>query len=57
MSDLVVIHHRFFQIIILEDDLEIADDFFSFMLGSLPVLKADDQLFCVVGIGLLTFND
>lgn len=35
------------QVIIVEDDLEVAPDFFEYFEASLPVLKDDDSLFCV----------
>jgi len=35
------------QVIILEDDLEVAPDFYGYFAATLPLLKADPQLFCV----------
>jgi len=35
------------QLIVLEEDLEIAPDFFSYFAAMLPILKGDSQLFCV----------
>lgn len=39
--------HGHEQVIILEEDLEIAPDFFSFFAATLPLLKRDKDLFCV----------
>lgn len=43
---------RFNRIIVLEDDMEIAHDFFEFMLATSPLFDQDDSLYCVSG-----FND
>lgn len=37
----------FQQLIILEEDIEISPDFFSYMTATLPLLWADPELFCV----------
>ncbi|KAF4690769.1 mannosyl (alpha-1,3-)-glycoprotein beta-1,2-N-acetylglucosaminyltransferase [Perkinsus olseni] len=37
----------FKQVIILEEDMEIAPDFFNYFLASLPLLKTDPKLYCV----------
>jgi len=35
------------QLIVLEEDLEIAPDFFNYFAAMLPILKGDRQLFCI----------
>ena len=35
------------QVIIVEDDLEVAPDFYEYFEASLPILKADPTLWCV----------
>merc|ERR1711972_330880 len=35
------------HLIVLEEDLEIAPDFFSYFAATLPLLKGDPSLFCV----------
>jgi len=35
------------QVIIVEDDLEVAPDFFDYFEATLPILRADKSLFCV----------
>eukprot|EP00971_Amphidinium_carterae_P143606 2845171-Amphidinium_carterae.1 len=35
------------QVVILEDDLEVAPDFFGYFKATLPLLHADPELFCV----------
>jgi len=37
----------FDQVVIVEDDLEIAPDFFEYFTATLPVLREDDSLWCV----------
>ena len=37
----------FLQVIIVEDDLEFAPDFFEYFEATLPVLKSDPTLWCV----------
>ena len=37
----------FSQVIIVEDDLEIAPDFYEYFSATLPVLRADPSLWCV----------
>ncbi|XP_069692601.1 alpha-1,3-mannosyl-glycoprotein 2-beta-N-acetylglucosaminyltransferase isoform X1 [Periplaneta americana] len=46
------LNHTFFKfnfdtVIIVEDDLDIAPDFFEYFLGTYPVLKRDPTLWCV----------
>jgi len=38
---------RFQQVIILEEDMEVSPDFFSYFDAMLPLLKRDPKLFCV----------
>ncbi|CAG9865279.1 unnamed protein product [Phyllotreta striolata] len=38
---------NFSTVIIVEDDLEVAPDFFEYFLGAYPVLLADETLWCV----------
>ena len=40
---------RFDQVILLEDDMEISPDFFSYFEETLPLLYADPSLFCISG--------
>ena len=40
---------KFRQVIVVEDDLEVAPDFFSYFEAALPVLKKDKSLYCVSG--------
>jgi len=35
------------QVVILEDDLEVSPDFYGYFQATLPLLKADPQLFCI----------
>jgi len=35
------------QLLVLEEDLEIAPDFFSYFAAMLPILKGDPELFCI----------
>eukprot|EP00403_Amphidinium_massartii_P013063 CAMPEP_0178408684 /NCGR_PEP_ID=MMETSP0689_2-20121128/20069_1 /TAXON_ID=160604 /ORGANISM="Amphidinium massartii, Strain CS-259" /LENGTH=689 /DNA_ID=CAMNT_0020029793 /DNA_START=1 /DNA_END=2069 /DNA_ORIENTATION=+ len=35
------------QVVILEDDLEVAPDFFGYFAATLPLLRSDPDLFCV----------
>ena len=37
----------FSQVVIVEDDLEIAPDFYEYFSATLPVLRADPSLWCV----------
>lgn len=37
----------FHQVIVLEDDMELAVDFFDYFEAFLPVLRADDTLYCI----------
>lgn len=46
------LNHMFFQlgyetVIIVEDDLDIAPDFFEYFLGTYPLLASDNSLWCV----------
>lgn len=45
-------NERYRRVIILEEDLELAFDFFAFMAGMAPVFDKDPSLYCVSG-----FND
>ena len=38
---------KYDQVIIVEDDLEVAPDFYQFFESTLPILKADPTLWCV----------
>ena len=46
------LNRHYSRVILLEEDLEIADDFLEFMVGAAPLLDADESLLCVSG-----FND
>ncbi|KNC50219.1 alpha-1,3-mannosyl-glycoprotein 2-beta-N-acetylglucosaminyltransferase [Thecamonas trahens ATCC 50062] len=35
------------QVVLIEEDLEVAPDFFEYMAAALPVLRADPSLYCV----------
>ena len=35
------------QVIVVEDDLEFAEDFFEYFEATLPILRADPTLWCV----------
>jgi len=39
--------HEFDQVILLEDDMEIAPDFFQYFEATLPLLQSDPSLYCV----------
>jgi len=39
--------NRYDQVIIVEDDLEVAPDFYEYFEATLPILKADKNLWCV----------
>eukprot|EP00095_Tigriopus_kingsejongensis_P000546 snap_masked-scaffold212_size255419-processed-gene-1.10 protein:Tk00546 transcript:snap_masked-scaffold212_size255419-processed-gene-1.10-mRNA-1 annotation:"alpha- -mannosyl-glycoprotein 2-beta-n-acetylglucosaminyltransferase" len=38
---------KYEQVIVVEDDLEVAPDFFEYFEATLPILRADPSLFCV----------
>lgn len=37
----------FHQVVVLEEDMEVAPDFFEYFLGTLPLLRDDPTLYCV----------
>ena len=43
----MVTSHKYNQVIIVEDDLEVSPDFFEYFESTLPLLRKDPSLWCV----------